>query len=137
MMKIITLTIFLLLWMPTLQAKQCALGSFTDPKLYLSYTYGSQAATSFKVSCDHAYGIRFSSENLRDSSGNSYVTNGVNKLRTRMTISGAGNNLWNVSIPQSASSNNKYVIFVQLAERPSALTTAGTYTDRIYIDLAF
>ena len=136
-MKIIISIVLLLLWIPALQAKQCMVGSITDPKMYLKYEDGSQTATSFKVSCDHAYGIRFGSQNLRDSSGNSYVTNGRDRLKTRMSISGAGSNLWNVSIPQSANLDNKYVIFVQLDEHPSALIPAGMYTDRIYIDLAF
>ena len=53
-----------------------------------------------------------------------------------MNISGPVSNLWNTPIPQQAGLSNKYVIFVQLEERPIASTPAGRYTDQIYIDLS-
>lgn len=118
------------------QAKQCMMGTLTDSKMRLAYVYKSQAATSFQISCDSSYGVRFGSLNLQDTVGNSYVSNGAHKLRTRMNVSGTGSNAWNVVIPQPAGLN-KYVIFVQLEERPTALIPAGRYTDKVYVDLIF
>lgn len=135
-MKIMALVVLLFLCIPLAQAKQCMFGAMTGSKMRLAYDYKSQAATSFRVSCDHAYSIRFNSLNLRDSTGNSFVSNGSYKLRTRMNISGPVSNLWNTPIPQQAGLSNKYVIFVQLEERPIASTPAGRYTDQIYIDLS-
>ena len=59
------------------------------------------------------------------------------KLRTQMNISGASASRWNSPIAQPATEQNKFVVLVQLMERPTALTPAGVYKDSLYINLMF
>ena len=114
---------------PIAYAKQCQIERLTSSQLNLSSSYLSQAATSFSVACDSNYAIKFNSRNL---------TNEKNyKLRTQMNISGASASRWNSPIAQPATEQNKFVVLVQLMERPTALTPAGVYKDSLYINLMF
>ena len=120
------------------QAKQCQIDRMSTTQLRLNGTYQSQAATSFSVSCQSNYAIKFNSRNLVGSSGNSYLMNEQNyKLRTQMNISGASDSRWNTPLSQRAGDNQKFVIWVQLIDRPSARTPAGVYRDNLYISLIF
>lgn len=120
------------------QAKQCQIERLTATQLNLSSSYLSQAATSFSVACDSNYAIKFSSRNLVNSTGTSYLINERNsKLRTQMNISGATASRWNSPISQPASEQNKFVVLVQLMERPTSRTPAGVYKDNLYISLMF
>lgn len=118
-------------------AASCTVGSVTEPKMILASYYHSQSATSFSVNCDRGYSILFSSMNLSSADGTSYVSNGAYKLRTRLTISGPVENLWNVPLVANATGTNRYIIAVHLEEQPSIRTPAGVYRDIIYVNLSF
>ena len=118
-------------------AGQCSMGQITEPRMRLGTYYQSQAATSFRVNCDAAYTIRFNSRNLRSSDGSSFVTNGPYKLRTRLTVAGPVENLWNVPLSANTRQDNKYIISVRLEDRPSTNVPAGTYRDMVYVNLSF
>lgn len=119
-------------------AGQCSLDSVSEPVMRLANYYHSQSATSFRVFCDQAYSIQFSSLNLSSSDGSSYVSNGPYRLKTRMNISGPVRNQWNVPLSQSgALKDSKYIIAVRLEEQPSIRTPVGTYRDVVFISLLF
>lgn len=119
-------------------AKQCQIERLTATQLNLNSSYLSQAATSFSVACDSRYAIQFNSRNLTNSTGSSYLSNEKNyKLRTQMNISGATASRWNSPISQPATNQNKFVVLVQLMERPTAMTPVGVYKDNLYINLMF
>lgn len=59
----------------------CTIGSVSESLLQMSAQYRSQTATSFNVHCDRGYSIQFSSRNLRDKHGSSFVNNGAHRLR--------------------------------------------------------
>ncbi|WP_179995014.1 hypothetical protein [Acinetobacter sp. YH16053] len=119
-------------------AKQCQIERLTSSQLNLNASYLSQAATSFSVACESRYAIKFNTRNLVNSTGSSYVVNEKNhKLKTQMNINGATSLRWNVPIAQPASPQEKFVVLVQLAERPSAMTPAGVYRDSLYVNLMF
>lgn len=123
---------------PLTYAKQCQIERLTSSQLNLNSSYLSQAATSFSVACDSNYAIKFNSRNLTNATGSSYLVNEKNhKLRTQMNISGANASRWNSPIGQPATAQNKFVVLVQLMERPTALTPAGVYKDSLYIKLMF
>ena len=118
-------------------ASQCSMGSITDSKMYLAGYYHSQAATAFNIRCDRAYNITFSSANLQDVNGLSFVSNGAYRLRTRLTVSGPVENKWNVPLTARSTGMDKYVIAVHLEDRPSIQVPAGIYQDTVYVNLAF
>lgn len=123
-------------WMPIVEA--CTIGSMTETFLQMKAEYRSQTATSFNVRCNRGYNIQFSSRNLRDNHGRSFVSNGPYRLNTRMSIIGAKANLWNTPITGSTSQmGHKYSVAVQLDERPSLAIPAGQYTDELYVSLSF
>jgi hypothetical protein len=137
-MKKMTMVILLYANCTLTYAGQCSLDSISEPVMHLADYYRSQAATSFKVFCNQAYSIRFTSLNLRSSDGSSYVSNGNYQLKTQMSISGPVRNQWNVPLSQAGGSkDNKYVIAVRLEENPSVRTPVGTYSDVIYVSLLF
>ncbi|MHA3060538.1 hypothetical protein ACX1N5_08470 [Acinetobacter sp. ANC 4636] len=123
--------------MSTTYAASCSVGNVTEPKMMLASYYHSQSATSFSVNCDRGYSILFSSMNLRSADGTSYVSNGAYKLRTKLTISGPVENLWNVPLTANTTGTNRYIIAVHLEEQPSIRTPAGVYRDMIYVNLSF
>ncbi|OTG67393.1 hypothetical protein [Acinetobacter silvestris] len=134
----LSICVLLLFCIPLGHAKSCQIDRVTSSQLKLSSSYLSQAATSFMVSCDTRYAIQFSSRNLTNSSGSSYLVNETNhKLRTQMNISGASGSRWNVPLSQPAGTNDKFVVLVQLLERPNVLTPAGSYKDNLYVSLMF
>ena len=116
---------------------QCSLGNVTEPSMQLASYYNSQAATSFEVSCDRAYNILFKSDNLTGTDGTSYVTNGLYRLKTKMSILGAGKNIWGVPFSHESGHKNKYVIAVQLLDQPFTGVPSGIYRDKISIYLMF
>lgn len=118
-------------------ASECYIGGFSAHEMKLANYYRSQTATSFHVSCDRNYSISFRSQNLVNSSGLSYVTNGPYKLRTQLNIRGASDNLWGVQINQRGGGNQKYIISAQLQENPLYSVPAGVYRDRIYVSVDF
>ena len=118
-------------------AGSCSIGGITEKNMRLSTYLHSQAATSFKVKCDRAYNIRFSSMNLVNSNGSSFVRNGPVKLSTFMQIDGANKSEWNVLLSPRNPFNNKFSVIVELMEKPNIRTPAGTYSDEIYIELFF
>ena len=119
-------------------AQACTIGSVSESLLQMSAQYRSQTATSFNVQCDRGYSIQFSSRNLRDKHGSSFVNNGAHRLRTSMSIMGAKNNLWNTPIEgQTSASGHKYSVAAQLDEQLSLTTPAGRYTDELYVNLLF
>ncbi|WP_180051759.1 hypothetical protein [Acinetobacter sp. YH12099] len=119
-------------------AQDCTIGSVSESLLQMSSQYRSQTATSFNVRCDRGYSIQFSSHNLRDKHGSSFVNNGTHRLRTSMSIMGAKTNLWNTPIAGHVSTTgHKYSVAVRLDEQPSLTTPAGRYTDELYINLLF
>ena len=125
-------------YVASVEAKPCQIDRFTSNQLRLSSSYLSQAATSFTVSCDTRYAIQFNARNLTNTNGASYLVNQRNnKLRTQMNITGASSSRWNVPLVQPAGVNEKFVVLVQLLERPTAFTPAGTYQDHLYVSLEF
>ncbi|MCU4325192.1 hypothetical protein KTH33_00980 [Acinetobacter johnsonii] len=115
---------------------RCEMGRVSEPNMRLASYYNSQAASSFSVNCTGKYWIRFNSRNLQDASGNSFLNNGQVKLRTRMTVSGAMDNIWNIPTEQGAGKNN-YVVAVRLTERITATTPAGKYRDTVFVNMVF
>ena len=65
-----------------------------------------------------------------------FLNNGPVKLRTRMTVSGAMDNIWNIPTEQGAGKNN-YVVAVRLTERITATTPAGKYRDTVFVNMVF
>lgn len=119
-------------------AKRCQIEKATASQLNLSSSYLSQAATSFSVSCDSGYAIKFNSRNLTSPAGNSYLIGERNhKIRTQMFISGATSSRWNTPISQPATEQTKFVVLVQLVEQPTASTPAGIYKDSLYVSLMY
>ncbi len=119
-------------------ASQCTLDSISERDMRLANYWKSQAASSIRVRCDQAYNIRFSSLNMKGTNGESAVTNGPYSISTRMWIQGANRNEWNAMLsPASPGSENKYVVGVQLMERPSVNMPAGIYRDVVFISLSF
>lgn len=88
-------------WMPIAEA--CTIGSMTETFMQMKAEYKNQTATSFNVRCNKGYNIQFSSRNLRDKYGRSFVNNGSYRLSTRMSILGAKQNLWNTPIAGDVS----------------------------------
>lgn len=122
----------------TAHAKFCSLGAISEQDMHLSTYRKSQSASSFRINCDQAYSIRFTSMNLRSPQGESAVSNGAYKLSTRMWIQGANKSEWNTMLsPNSTDKDNKYVVGVQLLEAPTINTPAGIYRDVVYISLSF
>lgn len=116
----------------------CTISSVGENNLQMRAKYRSQTATSFSVRCDRSYNIKFSSRNLMDNYGRSFVSNGRDRLSTQMSIRGAKQNLWNTPISGGVSTlGQKYIIVVQLNEQPSVSTPAGMYTDDLYVSLSF
>lgn len=133
-----TVLVFSLLLTSLSHAQRCQIDRSTVSELKLNSSYLSQAATSFIVRCDSSYAIQFNSRNLTSTNGSSYLVNEHNhKIRTQMYISGATSSRWNMPISQPATNLNKFVVLVQLAEQPSALTPAGVYKDSLYVDLIY
>ena len=125
-----------ILWIPIAEA--CSISSVSENNLQMRAQYRSQSATSFSVRCDRSYNIKFSSRNLMDNYGRSFVSNGRDRLSTQMSIRGARQNLWNTPITGGVSTlGQKYIIVVQLNEQPSVSTPAGIYTDDLYVSLSF
>ncbi|WP_227539772.1 hypothetical protein [Acinetobacter sp. MB5] len=118
-------------------AASCSVSGVTEPMMRLANYYHSQSATSFTVNCDQGYSIRFSSMNLYSTDGASFLSNGPNKIRTRMTVSGPVGNLWNVPLTANTTGTNRYIISVHLEEEPKVSTPAGIYRDVIYVNLSF
>jgi hypothetical protein len=118
-------------------AQYCSIDGFTDSELRLASYQRSQAATSFNVSCDKGYSILFSSQNLINPDGTSYVSNGPYKLRTKLNLSGANSNLWGVKLDQNSGKRQKYIISVQLVDNPYSGVPAGDYQDQISFDIDF
>jgi len=119
------------------QASQCSIDGFSAPEMRLGNYYRSQSATSFNISCDHGYSIVFNSQNLASPYGKSFVSNGPYKLRTQLNIQGTKENLWGVPLNQQASQNHKFIISVQLEDNPLKGVPAGTYRDRISVNISF
>ncbi|NNH00627.1 hypothetical protein [Acinetobacter sp. ANC 5414] len=116
----------------------CSIASVSESYMQMLASYKSQTATSFNVRCDRGYVIQFSSRNLQDKHGLSYVTNGAHRLRTRMSIIGAQGNLWNTPLSAKPAKNGqKYVVAVQLDEQPGLAIPSGNYTDELYVNLLF
>ncbi len=115
---------------------RCEMGRISETNMRLSNQMNSQAASTFSVNCTNKYRIKFNSRNLMDASGNSFVNNGLVRLRTHMTVSGAMNNIWNVSTEQGAGKND-YVVAVRLIERVKATTPAGKYKDTVFVNMVF
>jgi len=137
-MKIFLLTLMTISIATSGYAHQCSMGEMSETNMRLGSYYKSQTATSFSVRCDQSYSIRFSSLNLNSSDGNSFVSNGKYRLRTRMSITGANANLWNVPLSAQASNQgHKYVVAVQLEDQPSIRVPAGKYRDVIFVNLMF
>ncbi len=97
----------------------------------------SQSATSFNISCDSGYSILFNSQNLITPNGLSFVSNGPYKLRTRLNLTGTNENLWGVQLNQGAAQRQKYIISVRLEDNPLNGVPAGTYRDRISVEISF
>jgi hypothetical protein len=136
MKKYLLMLLGCVVWMPTAEA--CAISSVSENNLQMRAQYRSQTATSFSVRCDRSYNIKFSSRNLKDNYGRSFVSNGRDRINTQMSIRGARQNLWNTPISGGVSTlGQKYIIVVQLNEQPSVSTPAGMYTDDLYVSLSF
>lgn len=136
MKKYLLMLLGCVVWMPTAEA--CAISSVSENNLQMRAQYRSQTATSFSVRCDRSYNIKFSSRNLKDNYGRSFVSNGRDRISTQMSIRGARQNLWNTPISGGVSTlGQKYIIVVQLNEQPSISTPAGMYTDDLYVSLSF
>ncbi|ATO18696.1 hypothetical protein BS636_02975 [Acinetobacter sp. LoGeW2-3] len=118
-------------------AQYCSIDGFSNGELRLQNYQRSQAATSFNISCDKSYSILFNSRNLMSADGMSFVSNGPERLRTKLHLSGANNNLWGVPLNQGAAQRQKYIIAVQLIDNPLSGVPAGTYTDQISVDINF
>lgn len=118
-------------------AGQCALSKVSERNMRLSSYLHSQTASSFRVKCDRAYNIRFRSMNLVNSKGDSFVSNGSKRISTFMRIEGADKSEWNTLLSPINALDNKYSVIVELMEKPNVNAPAGTYTDKIYIDLFF
>jgi|SRR5690606_21576517 len=118
-------------------AQYCSIDGFANDELRLQSYQRSQAATSFNISCDTGYSILFSSQNLTSADGMSYVSNGPYKLRTKLNLRGANNNVWGIPLQQSAAQRQKYIVSVQLIDNPLNGVPAGTYRDRISVDINF
>lgn len=133
-----TVLVFSLLLTSLSHAQRCQIDRSTVSELKLNSSYLSQAATSFIVRCDSSYAIQFNSRNLTSTNGSSYLVNEHNhKIRTQMYISGATSSRWNMPISQPPTSLSKFIVLVQLAEQPFALTPAGVYKDSLYVDLIY
>ncbi len=133
-----TILVFSLLLTSLSHAQRCQIDRSTASELKLNSSYLSQAATSFIVRCDSSYAIQFNSRNLTSTNGSSYLVNERNhKIRTKMYISGAASSQWNTPISQPATNLSKFVVLVELAEQPSALTPAGIYKDSLYVNLIY
>lgn len=118
-------------------AQYCSIDGFANDELRLQSYQRSQAATSFNISCDAGYSILFNSQNLTSADGMSYVSNGPYKLRTKLNLRGANNNVWGVPLQQSAAQRQKYIVSVQLIDNPLNGVPAGRYSDRISVDISF
>ncbi|AWD70517.1 hypothetical protein [Acinetobacter schindleri] len=118
-------------------AQYCSIDGFANDELRLQSYQRSQAATSFNISCDTGYSILFNSQNLVSTDGMSYVSNGTYKLRTKLNLRGASGNAWGVPLQQSAAQRQKFIVSVQLVDNPFNGVPAGTYRDRISVDINF
>ncbi|MGE8560413.1 MAG: hypothetical protein ACN6NJ_05640 [Acinetobacter sp.] len=132
----------ILIWIGTLissgvAAQQCSIDGFTSAEMRLTSYQRSQSATSFNISCDSGYSILFNSQNLITPNGVSFVSNGPYKLRTRLNLTGANENLWGVQLNQGAAQRQKYIISVRLEDNPLNGVPAGTYRDRISVEISF
>ena len=118
-------------------AQQCSIDGFTNSEMRLASYQRSQSATSFNISCNTGYSILFNSQNLITSNGMSYISNGSYKLRTKLNLRGANQNLWGVHLHQAGAQRQKYIISVQLDDNPLSGVPAGMYRDRISVDISF
>ncbi|WP_445660401.1 hypothetical protein [Acinetobacter sp. F16] len=118
-------------------AQQCSIDGFTNSEMRLASYQRSQSATSFNISCDASYSILFNSQNLITPNGMSYISNGPYKLRTKLNLRGANQNLWGVHLNQAGAQRQKYIISVQLEDNPLNGVPAGIYRDRVSVDISF
>ncbi|RZG74489.1 hypothetical protein [Acinetobacter sp. WCHAc060025] len=122
-------------------SRGCGIDRISESNMRLGNYWGSQTGTSIFINCDHGYNIKFLSQNLRTSQGDSYLTHAVNpkyRIHTRMSVNGGGiSNVWGQNISGQAGTKVKYSIAVQLEDRLSRNLPAGQYEDRIWINLNF
>ncbi len=114
----------------------CELGRVSESHMRLANYYNSQAASCFSVNCSNKYRIRFNSRNLQDSSGNSFVNNGMVKLKTRMTVSVQ----WKIfGMYRRNKVLGAMIMWLQmrLVERVTLTTPAGKYKDTVFVNMVF
>ncbi len=124
-----------------LPSRGCGVDRITETNMRLGSYSGSQTGTSIFVSCNQGYHVKFLSQNLRTSQGDSFLKNNLYpnyRINTRMSINGNGiPNIWGQEISGHAGTQVKYAIAVQLADNLSRNLPAGQYEDRVWVNISF
>ncbi|WP_171539740.1 hypothetical protein [Acinetobacter terrae] len=106
---------------------------------------GSTSTIQLNIKCDSEFNIRFDSQNLVDSSGNSTLKNESalaytklkNSIDVKYELSGDAGSQWQLLKTQKKKAQHIYVIVARLGSVNLASLAAGDYRDRITITMDY
>ena len=106
---------------------------------------GSTSTIQLNIKCDSEFNIRFDSQNLVDSSGNSTLKNESalaytklkNTIEIKYELSGDAGSQWQLIKNQKKKAKQSYVIVARLGSVNLASLAAGDYRDRITITMDY
>lgn len=106
---------------------------------------GSTSTIQLNIKCDSEFNIRFDSQNLVDSSGNSTLKNESalaytklkNSIDVKYELSGDAGSQWQLLKTQKKKAQHIYVIVARLGNVNLASLAAGDYRDRITITMDY
>ena len=123
----------------------CTISDTGAGTIRLQPTSGSTSTIQLDIKCDAEFNIRFDSQNLVDSSGNSTLKNesalAYTKLKNTIDIkyelSGDAGSQWQLIKNQKKKAKQSYVIVARLGSVNLASLAAGDYRDRITITMDY
>lgn len=122
-------------------SRSCGVDRITENNMRLANYSGSQSGTSIFVNCNNSYNIKFQSQNLRSSQGDSFLQNAAYpnyRVSTRMSINGDGiPNKWGQNISGPTGEHVKYTIAVQVNDNLNRNLPAGQYEDKVWVNISF
>ena len=123
----------------------CTIADTGAGTIRLQPTSGSTSTIQMDIKCDSEFNIRFDSQNLVDSSGNSTLKNESalaytklkNTIEIKYELSGDAGSQWQLIKNQKKKAKQSYVIVARLGSVNLASLAAGDYRDRITITMDY
>ena len=123
----------------------CTISDTGAGTIRLQPTSGSTSTIQMDIKCDSEFNIRFDSQNLVDSSGNSTLKNESalaytklkNTIDVKYELSGDAGSQWQFIKNQKKKAKHSYVIVARLGSVNLASLAAGDYRDRITITMDY